>query len=101
MGFKKGMVSAARDLNIPTVEIQHGYVGRGHLAYWYPHLEQSLKLGTITDYFFTFSDYWSNNISYPTRKRISIGNDFYHIEKSFSKQKNKLMVTSVMRMFMI
>lgn len=75
-GIQKAMFKAANDLNIPIVEFQHGYIGYVHQAYSYPDEISSLMIKEyLPSYFFTFSDFWSKNINFPT-KTVSIGGNF-------------------------
>lgn len=92
-GIQKGMVSAANDLNIPTVELQHGLCNEFHMAYSYPKEVCHYKLKTIPTYFFTFGSFW-NRINYPVKKKITIGNNFYScfLEESNDSKKGTLIV---------
>ncbi len=94
-GIQKGIISAAHILKIPTIEIQHGYIGKGHLAYLYPKNVSFKHLNTITDYFLLLSEFWESDINYPTQKNIVIGNDLFYVSKSnFVEYKNLLVICS-------
>jgi hypothetical protein len=76
-GIQKGLFSAANNLNIPTVEMQHGFVGYVHPAYSY---SKSIKVGdltTVPNFFFSFSSFWSSKINYPVKNIVAIGNSHY------------------------
>lgn len=51
------LVEASKELGVPTVELQHGVIGRGHIAYNFL-VKRPLK--TFPDYVFLFSEYWKN-----------------------------------------
>ena len=55
---KEYLVKAARKLNIPSVELQHGTPSKGKLNY---DCTNAKKI-EIADYFLTFGDYWSEQI---------------------------------------
>ena len=52
----------AKERGIPTIELQHGVIGRGHLAYNY---FKKREYTFTPDYLFLFSDYWKNTASFP------------------------------------
>lgn len=94
-GIRKGMFSAAKTLNIPTVELQHGYVGYSHPAYSYP---QSISLNSnifLTDFFFSFSKFWTAKTNYPVRNIVPIGNNYYSI-KDIKKSCKKYDLTFIL-----
>lgn len=94
-GIQKGIISAAHSLKIPTIEIQHGYIGKGHLAYLYPNNVSFNHLNTITDYFLLLSKFWESDINYPTQKNIVMGNDLFYVPKSdFVEFKQLLVICS-------
>ena len=81
-GIQKAMFNAANDLKIPIVELQHGYIGYVHPAYSYPkEVDSNLVKRYLPSYFFTFSDFWSKNIYFPTKIK-SIGGDFSNFMKN-------------------
>lgn len=67
---------------IPTIELQHGVTGREHTAYNYP---KGAVIRQFPQYFFTFSEYWSNEARYPIppKQRIAVG--FPHLERNAEK----------------
>ena len=55
--------SVAKELNIKTIELQHGTMYNDHAAY---HYSQNLKkLNEFPDDIFLFSDFWKKNITVP------------------------------------
>lgn len=53
----------AKELGIPTVELQHGTMHRDHAAYQFP--EDCGGISQFPDYVFVFSRYWKNCVSLP------------------------------------
>jgi len=82
----KVLNEVCKNLNIPTIELQHGSVNEYHLGYYFPYYPRE-GLKTFPDYFFTFSDFWNNTIEYPIdRKNIkAVGFPFF--EYQFAKYK--------------
>lgn len=56
--MKMLIVSIARSLGIYVIELQHGNMGRYHIAYNFAHTN---TLTTLPDEIFTFGKFWSNN----------------------------------------
>jgi len=52
----------AKELNIPTIELQHGTMGKYHLAY---NFKVKMNLFTFPDYVFTFGQFWKDNTRFP------------------------------------
>jgi hypothetical protein len=77
-GIQKGLFAAAKELNIPVIEVQHGIIDEGHLTYNY---NRSINYNGgrvyLPTYFFTFSDFWEKEIFYPVKEILSIGNSYY------------------------
>ncbi|MEN2400320.1 hypothetical protein GKZ90_0011055 [Flavobacterium sp. MC2016-06] len=76
-GIQKGLFEAAHKLNIRVIELQHGLIGYIHPAYSYPSIIRSGELETLPDTFFSFSDFWTNNLNFPVKNIIPLGNNFY------------------------
>jgi len=67
-----GLISAAKELGIPTIELQHGLADNNHLAYNF--LDSSLENKYFPDYFFTWGDYWNDSARLPaSSKAVSVG----------------------------
>ena len=79
-GIHKGMIKAAKELQIPIVELQHGEFGVTHPAYFYP-VGFDKKHIVAADYLFVWSDFWKNRINFPGVKIITMGNSYYFIKK--------------------
>ena len=52
----------AKKYKIPTIELQHGTIGRYHIAY---NFKKQIYLPTFPDYIFLFGEYWKNNTRFP------------------------------------
>lgn len=76
-GIQKGLFEVAHKLNIRVIELQHGLIGYVHPVYSYPSIIQSGELETFPDTFFSFSDFWTSNLSFPVKNIIPMGNNFY------------------------
>lgn len=83
------IIEAAKNLNIPVVELQHGMISKYHAAYNYPKLSRSSKF--IPDYIFTFGNYWNNFIKLPisSKKIISCGYPFFEQQKALYSKVHK------------
>lgn len=81
-GIQKAIFSAANILKIPSVELQHGFIGYVHPAYSYPKSIKKGTLFTLPNYFFSFSDFWFENINYPVDKIIPFGNNYYALKRN-------------------
>lgn len=81
-------VLACKELGIKTAEIQHGYVGKGHSAYYLSDLvlHDSDCIKILPDYFLTLGDYWKRNIKIPS-ELITIGT--HRKYKDVSKTNNQ------------
>ena len=74
---RKSMVinEIAFEKGIPTVELQHGTIGKAHISYNYP---SGKKIKQFPEYIFLFSDYWKSKAKFPIKeeKRIAVGYPF-------------------------
>ena len=65
---------AAKDLGIRTIEMQHGRIN-AHEDYWYE--DQSVIGKILPDYFFSFGEWWNQQINMPDFcKVVSVGNPY-------------------------
>lgn len=73
-GIQKGLFRAARDLNIPVIELQHGIVHASHIQYSLPKHIEKYRLA-IPNFFLVFSEFWKDKIkdTYPVDKIIVSG----------------------------
>lgn len=70
--------SLAKEMNIPTIELQHGTMYREHAAYQYSEGE---VIPEFPDKVLLFSDYWKNLISVPISRENLIPVGFPHFER--------------------
>jgi hypothetical protein len=73
---------AAKELHIPTVELQHGTMYREHAAYQYAEGE---KIPQLPDKLFAFSEFWKNCISFPIGEENIVVTGFPNFEKKIKK----------------
>ena len=81
----------AHSKGIRIVELQHGLTGRYHIAYNYGSIKNNKCL---PDYFFSFSEFWKNEMRLPNHlvKIVSTGFPYYekktqNIQKSLNANK--------------
>lgn len=91
-GIQKGLFAAANDLNITTVEIQHGLINYNHMAYSYNKSISYNHINTLPKYYLTMSDFWKNNVYYPVKMR-TIGNSNFYCKPD--KSSNKYAITII------
>ena len=74
-GAYKGMYFAAREVQVPTIELQHG-VSPGSIMWAYSEKYRKPHPGLILpDVYLTLADCWNSKNEYPTTRTYSIGND--------------------------
>jgi hypothetical protein len=86
---KKGMIEAAHHLKISVIDFQHSLVSRFNILYNYPKGVEEYNLNTISDYIFTFSDYWDKYYKNPSKK-IAVGFPYLEIEKKRVMDENRI-----------
>lgn len=81
------LIQAARELGIPSVELQHGMIGVHHKAYNF--IENSNTGKYLPDYLFTYGEYWNETCRLPAMcKKIAIGNPLFdRTRKSYADAK--------------
>lgn len=94
---KEDLIEAAKILNIPVAELQHGVIYPMHLGYSFSG-EHVTKL-TFPDYLLVFGKYWASVADYPITqdKIVSVGYPHMDIEKrklSANIKKNQILVIS-------
>lgn len=75
-GIQKGLFFAAKTLNIPVYEFQHGIVYNGHVAYSYPYDVELNEKVYLPSTVLSLSDFWFNDMYLPAKKK-SLGNDYF------------------------
>ena len=74
-GTYKGLYFAAREAQVPTIELQHG-ITPGSSMWNYPEKYRKPHPGIILpDVYLTLADCWNSKNEYPTKRTYSIGND--------------------------
>lgn len=51
--------------NITTVELQHGVIGKGHLAYNYGYKGNSFRMKFLPQKIFFYGEYWKDTCNFP------------------------------------
>jgi hypothetical protein len=92
-----GMINAANSLDIPIVELQHGFIGYRHPIYSYPLSIKYGDIGDLPDYFFAFSHYWTKDINFPVKSIRYIGNSSY--SRKIIKKETRYNITIIMGTF--
>ena len=72
---KKGLYWAARKLNIPTYELQHGTLVYEYPSYSYPKGIDNSSNVAFADYFIKPGDGWGVNNVLPAKKSLILGNN--------------------------
>lgn len=96
---RKGLILAAKTLDIPIFEVQHGMFTKNHLIYSYPNILCKDEDIIVPNLLFTFDECWGKNINVPFR-RLAVGNSYFALdgecldEIKKSKNRNKLLVIS-------
>jgi hypothetical protein len=97
-GTNSFIIKAAKDRGIKVGELQHGFVGRNHMAYNYAdNIAQSTDYQQyLPDYFLTYGDFWAEEINLPSKK-VSIGKPSIQIDatkESSQINQNKILFVS-------
>jgi len=74
----------AKKMHIPTIELQHGIIGEGHIAYNYS-LDESIP--QFPDMIMLFSDYWKETATYPIENDKLIPVGFPYFERQVNEYK--------------
>ncbi|MGJ8724709.1 MAG: hypothetical protein ACSHYB_09140 [Roseibacillus sp.] len=79
-------IEAARALNIPIVELQHGLISKFHFGYSYP--EESFKT-VVPNFFYSFGKYWEESVELPVplERIFTIG--YPYLENTLSEFERK------------
>ena len=70
------IIKAAKDLNIETIELQHGTFSKYHLGYSFPGRRK--KIDHFPDKFYSWGKYWNELIELPIKKESIICPIYYH-----------------------
>lgn len=68
----------AKELEIPTLELQHGFISKDHQAYNFPDNVSNVQ--TFPDYFAVWSDFFKSqiNVPIPNENLVTSGFKFFH-----------------------
>ncbi len=94
-GSLKGLFAAAKEANVPTLELQHGEINSRSLRCCYPKSVSSSHVGlALPTAFLTFADYWNQITHFPVRWLCSIGNDYFYQEQVVGDGDSILMISA-------
>lgn len=94
------LAELCKELGIPTVELQHGHIGKGHLAY---NFKIKSRLNALPDYLFVTGQHEIDTMRFPIPKRniyitgspeLDIKTEYY-AKKMVSKKKKKKIITFI------
>jgi hypothetical protein len=86
-GFSRLIINEiAEKMHIPTIELQHGVMGKYHIAY---NFYKKIKLDTFPVYVFLFGEYWERNTRLPIDDSKAIITGFPYLEKKLYNCKNQ------------
>ena len=93
-GVIGGIIQAANELGIKTIELQHGGISHLHIAYNSSKFDKKIS----PNYFFTFGEYWHDAIKFKSKK-INIGFPYMelvedNLSKNIIKENNSILVIS-------
>lgn len=84
---------AATKLNIPTIELQHGVMGRSHIAY---NFKRKREISVFPKFVLTFSEYWNKVTRFPLAEDHIIATGYPYLEEAMKlkefKAANKLKI---------
>lgn len=78
-GHQKGLIEAAADEGIPTVDLQHSLISPLNILYLYPD-SLSEPLPTISDHIFTFGSFWDSQYRLPAA-RTAVGFPYFEQQR--------------------
>jgi len=80
------ITEVAKELGIKTIELQHGVIGKYHIAYNYYNKP---KIKNFVDYIFVFGDYWKNATRFPINQQRIFTVGYPEFEKEVCNKKKK------------
>lgn len=96
-GALKGLFSAAKQMQVPILELQHGEIHTRGPRYSYPQSILCSHAGlALPTAFLTFSDYWKGITHFPVGWVCSIGNDYFYQEPVVGDDDGILFVSAYM-----
>lgn len=79
---KETLIEACKRAGIPVVELQHGVIHRGHLAYHFPG-DRNKEM--FPDYLLTWGKYWVDCVDYPIDDEHCIPVGYPYLEREREK----------------
>jgi hypothetical protein len=92
----KGMIAAANDLGILTLDLQHGHINNVGMTYSYPTNVDLSHVNSIPSIVLTLGEFWNRIIDFPNRK-ITCGSSYFYIppDKDSNKKKGVMAVSGL------
>jgi hypothetical protein len=84
---RQAMIKASRELNIPTVELQHGSIGPYHICY---NFLAGVKPNYFPDNIFLYGEYWKQSADFPISKENLNVVGWPSFEMNFNKRNHQL-----------
>ncbi|MGL5904569.1 MAG: capsular biosynthesis protein, partial [Cetobacterium sp.] len=84
---REELISAAQELGIEVIEIQHGVMNKYHLGYHFPN---NKTVPYFPDKLIMFGEYWYQNTVIPLTKEQIEFQGYPYLEKQLSKYKGKI-----------
>ncbi|MCK5342536.1 MAG: hypothetical protein KAR20_03980 [Candidatus Heimdallarchaeota archaeon] len=70
----------AHEMNVPTIELQHGTINQYHIGYNYANLKSGGNYPPLPQYIFLFGEYWRKACKLPISEQNKIVTGFPHFE---------------------
>ena len=77
-GSSKGLINAAHDLGIETIDFQHSEITFQNILYNYSSLDDDVEGLAIPRYVYTFGNYWNAEVRSPS-KTVSVGFPYFDL----------------------
>lgn len=90
---KEGLMWAAKELRIPSIEIQHGVITEEHLGYSF---KDTMIKYTFPDYFLLFGDYWKQTVNFPIEQEKLITFGYPYLERLIKKTKKSRKINQIL-----
>jgi len=88
-GYKRLVINCiAKEIGIPTIELQHGTMGKTHIAY---NFMEKMTLAAFPDYVFLYGTYWKDETRFPIEEsHVKVtGWPYYEKNLKSSRIKNR------------
>jgi len=85
-GHQRGLIDAAHSLGSTAIDFQHSQVSDVHYVYCYPKDIKKYDLTTLSDYVFTFGEYWHDKFRMPIKK-VPVGFPYLNLKKAEVSEK--------------